>query len=138
VGKGCLAMNYIPNIRSFHLTSNLRPRSSAWYLSCPRPFATTSSARLTSNLENPQPPPQSNPHKAYYQTHGRALFKCLTLAFFTYQMVYWAWLTIESEDHKDQKKREIRGLEGEVRLLQEGRGSHAFESNKKKPSVGTE
>jgi len=59
-----------------------------------------------------------------YKTHGRALFKALTLAFFSYQVVYWAWLTVETEEVKDEKNREISSLESEVRLLDEGRKSH--------------
>jgi hypothetical protein len=69
----------------------------------------------------PQPP---NPHTNFYKTHGRALFKALTLAFFTYQVCYWAWLVLETEEIKDQKSREIKSLEEEVRLLDEGRRSH--------------
>lgn len=55
------------------------------------------------------------------KTHGRALFKVLTLAFLTYQIAYWAWLTVETEEIKDQKNREIKALEREVRLLDESR-----------------
>ena len=63
-------------------------------------------------------------HVNFYRTHGRALFKALTLAFFSYQVFYWAWLTFEAEETKDQKTWEIRSLEGEVKLLDEGRKSH--------------
>jgi hypothetical protein len=87
---------------------------------------------LTRNLSDTASPRQqsspsarpSNPHRGFYQTHGRALFKALTLAFFTYQVVYWAWLTLETEDIKDKKNREIKSLEGELRLLDEGRKAH--------------
>lgn len=74
---------------------------------------------------SPSPPttPTRTPsaHTNFYRTHGRALFKALTLAFFTYQVCYWAWLVLETEDIKDQKSREVTRLEGEVRLLDEGR-----------------
>ena len=39
-------------------------------------------------------------------------------------MLYWGWLTLETEEIKDGVRREIRGLEGEVRLLDEGRRGH--------------
>lgn len=65
--------------------------------------------------------PTPNPHTNFYRTHGRALLKALTLAFFTYQVVYWAWLTLDTEETKAEKSREIEKLEGEVRLLDEGR-----------------
>jgi len=60
----------------------------------------------------------------FYKTHGRAFFKAITLAFLTYQIVYWAWLTLETEETMDQKKREIKSLESEVRLLDDSRKSH--------------
>lgn len=47
----------------------------------------------------------------------------MTLAFLTYQIAYWAWLTLETEEIKDQKNREIKTLEQEVRLLDESRKS---------------
>lgn len=87
-----------------------------------KPFPTTPPTRISALN-----PPRTNPHGAYYQTHGRALFKCLTLAFLTYQIVYWTWLTLETEEIKGQKNREIRGLEGEVRSLEEGRKVHLGE-----------
>ena len=96
-------------VRPAILRTTLRPRSS-------KPFTTTLPTR-TPDLN----PPRSNPHRAYYRTHGRALFKCLTLAFLTYQTVYWTWLLLETEEIKDRKNREIEGLQGEVRLLQEER-----------------
>ncbi|ERF68086.1 hypothetical protein EPUS_06897 [Endocarpon pusillum Z07020] len=108
-----------------HHTHCLRPPTPRTVLSLPfstRPFTTTSPI-LTSDLYSSR----SNPHRAYYQTHGRALFKCLTLAFLTYQVVYWTWLTLETEEIKDQKNREIKALEGEFRLLDEGRRSHLAE-----------
>jgi hypothetical protein len=60
----------------------------------------------------------------FYKSHGRALFKALTLAFFSYQCFYWTWLTFETEAEKDGKNREIKSLESEIRLLEEGRNSH--------------
>ncbi|KPI45412.1 uncharacterized protein AB675_705 [Cyphellophora attinorum] len=60
----------------------------------------------------------------FYRTHGRAFFKTFTLAFLTYQVLYWSWLTLEAEEEKDAKNAQIKSLEGEIRLLREGRGSH--------------
>lgn len=40
------------------------------------------------------------------------------------QCVQWAWLVLETEEVADKRGAEIRALEGEVRLLDEGRGSH--------------
>ncbi|OAL21017.1 hypothetical protein AYO20_11441 [Fonsecaea nubica] len=81
-----------------------------------RPSSTTSSAA-------PERPVN------FYSTHGRAFFKAITLAFLTYQIAYWAWLTLETESLKDEKNREIRSLEQEVRLLDEGRKAHRPDSS---------
>lgn len=85
----------------------------------------------TSPIQHQSPPASSthppsrrstpNPHTNFYRTHGRALLKALTLAFFTYQVVYWAWLVLETEEIKADKSREIEKLESEVRLLDEER-----------------
>lgn len=70
-------------------------------------------------------------HGAYYKTHGRALAKSLTLAFLSYQIFYWIWLTLEAEAYKDEKTRTIHGLEEEVRLLSSGQGTHVLEGKKR-------
>lgn len=72
------------------------------------------------------PPPESDSSgggssKNFYRTHGRALFKALTLAFLAYQVCYWGWLTLETEEIKRGVESEMANLEGEVRRLQEGR-----------------
>ncbi|KAK4939854.1 hypothetical protein LTR10_019921 [Elasticomyces elasticus] len=74
----------------------------------------------------PRYPVDTQPEKPinFYKTHGRAFFKAITLAFLTYQIAYWAWLTLETEEVMDQKKREIKSLESEVRLLDDSRKSH--------------
>lgn len=68
-------------------------------------------------------------HRNFYKSHGRALFKVLTLSFFSYQCFYWLWILFETETEKDLKNREIKSLEGEVRLLEEGRNSHRVGSS---------
>lgn len=63
--------------------------------------------------------------RSFYRTHGRALFKTLTLAFFTYQVLYWAWLTLETEEIKHGREVEIARLEAEVRgLVEERKGEN--------------
>lgn len=62
---------------------------------------------------------------SFYRTHGRAFFKAFTLSFLTYQIIYWYWLTISAEEQMDEKKGQIEGLRGELRLLEEGRQSHS-------------
>jgi len=74
-----------------------------------RPF--TKSRTLQQSQHAPEQPVN------VYKSHGRALLKALTLAFFSYQVVYWAWLILETEELKEDKDREIKALENEVRLL---------------------
>lgn len=74
-------------------------------------------------LQQPYQPPNPQPYN-FYRTHGRAFFKCITLAFLTFQFCHWAWLVVEAEEEKDVQDAQIRSLEGEVRLLDEGRKSH--------------
>lgn len=57
----------------------------------------------------------------FYRSHGRALFKALTLAFLSYQIVYYVWLTLETEELKDHKDQKIQSLETQVRLLDDAR-----------------
>lgn len=98
------------------------------------------STRQTWNLRGPlirgfaatasrtqQPAAASNPHANFYKTHGRALFKSLTLAFFSYQVFYWFWLTLETETMKDGKSRTIQSLQEEVKMLTSGKGTHILD-----------
>jgi len=77
-----------------------------------------------------KPAKSSNPSTNFYKSHSRALFKSLTMAFLSYQIFYWAWLTFETEAMKDEKGAEIKALEGEVRLLGSGRGTHVLEQKR--------
>jgi hypothetical protein len=72
----------------------------------------------------PDPPEPSEPRYNFYRTHGRAFLKSFTLAFLTMQIVQTAWLVFEAEEIQDAKNAQIEELKGEVRLLDEGRGSH--------------
>jgi hypothetical protein len=103
------------NTRTFNPTPSLH-----------RPLARTASLASTRSFTTTRPRPQQHPDQNYnfYRTHGRAFFKTFTLAFLTYQILYWGWLTLEAEEEKDAKNAQIKSLEGEIRLLREGRGSH--------------
>ena len=76
-------------------------------------------------LRSSHPPSrQSSPHYTFYAIYGRAIFKSLTLAFLTYQVLYWLWLTVETVNIMDAQKAEIRSLESEAKMLDEGRKAH--------------
>ncbi len=111
-----------------HMRIVSHPKSSQ-LLKRQRTFHTSSPTLQTSISE----PKTQSRHYGFYTTHGRALLKAFTLAFFTYQIMYYAWMTLETEETKDQKTREIKSLEGEVRLLDEGRRSHGGDE---RPTMG--
>jgi hypothetical protein len=59
------------------------------------------------------------------------VFKAFTLAFLTYQIIYLYWLTIKSDEEKDELEREIKGLEGAVKLLSGKEGRHGGSGEKR-------
>jgi hypothetical protein len=107
--------------------SSLRPTPRTFPALSPphrRPFHTTppkSQPPPEPNSYYPEPQPS---HRTFYRIYSRAIFKAFTLAFLTYQIVYWYWLTIESDEERDELEREIKGLEGAVRLLSGQEGRH--------------
>ncbi|EXJ75919.1 uncharacterized protein A1O5_00427 [Cladophialophora psammophila CBS 110553] len=110
-------------MRFLRALAPLRPTQAQFLRSPLRSFNTTckhAQSQHTSSTSSPQPDRPVN----FYSTHGRAFFKAITLAFLTYQIAYWAWLTLETEYLKDEKNREIKSLEQEVRILDEGRKAH--------------
>ena len=127
--------------RSSSLISQLQPRYTLRPISNSQLLPTRSrtpqipSRAFTTTLrklQNQYSHPNEPQRPSFYRTHGRAFFKSFTLAFLTYQIIYWFWLTIESEEIRDTKDAEIKGLEGEVRLLDEGRKGHVDEWEKRR------
>lgn len=47
------------------------------------------------------------------------------MATLTYQIAYWSWVKLEQDEIREEKKREIDGLEAKVAELQLGKGSGA-------------
>jgi hypothetical protein len=78
----------------------------------PSRIATTINSYLATNSKQPPPFPKPTPRRPSPTTPNH------------HQVCYWAWLVLETEEIKDQKSREIESLEGEVRLLDEGKKSH--------------
>ena len=117
-----------PQVSSSSISTTSPLRSQLPVFSSLRPTSQTLSRRRFSSLpfrlqqNEYNTPPQQRYN--FYRTHGRAFFKSFTLAFLTYQIVYWSWLTFEAEEIRDNKDAEIKSLENEVRLLDEGRHNH--------------
>lgn len=70
---------------------------------------------------NEPTPKKPNPHGLWYRTFGRPVAKNFLIALFTYQVLYWGWLKMESVEVKKEKESEVRGLEGELKEVV-GRG----------------
>ncbi|KAL1588538.1 hypothetical protein WHR41_02892 [Cladosporium halotolerans] len=83
--------------------------------------------RLQSTQQPPEPPkseePKSNPHRDFYKYRSRPVFKSVLVAIFTYQVLYWGWLKLESMETKHNKEGELRSIESEIRRHAQGRKS---------------
>ncbi|KAF2209885.1 hypothetical protein CERZMDRAFT_99943 [Cercospora zeae-maydis SCOH1-5] len=68
--------------------------------------------------------PRPNPHRRVYKQGGpgRAVAYNFLIAIFTFQVLYWGWLKLESIETKQEKGDEIKKLEGEVEKLTGSKG----------------
>ncbi|KAK4996550.1 hypothetical protein LTR66_003854 [Elasticomyces elasticus] len=65
--------------------------------------------RANSSYQPPTPPPSaSNPHRDFYKTFGRPMGKVFLGALFTYQVLYWTWLKMESLEIREDKAGQSR------------------------------
>ncbi|KAM7202772.1 hypothetical protein V8F20_004286 [Naviculisporaceae sp. PSN 640] len=53
----------------------------------------------------------------FYKTFTRPVFKTALLAIFTYQLIYYAWVRLETDEIKVEKQAEVQRLEKEVKTL---------------------
>ncbi|KAH6850784.1 hypothetical protein B0I37DRAFT_372395 [Chaetomium sp. MPI-CAGE-AT-0009] len=94
-----------------------------------RTALTRASLRQTRSLTHPQfrqyssQPP--SPTGAFYKTFTRPVAKCALLAVFVYQLVYFGWAKLETEEVKEERQAEIVKLEAQVRGLQAARAAAA-------------
>ncbi|KAK3327560.1 hypothetical protein B0T19DRAFT_422103 [Cercophora scortea] len=58
------------------------------------------------------------PTGEFYKTFTRPVAKCVLVAIFTYQLVYWGWTKLEHDEIVADRKAEISRLENQVRALQ--------------------
>ncbi|KAB5563278.1 hypothetical protein GE09DRAFT_777051 [Coniochaeta sp. 2T2.1] len=54
----------------------------------------------------------------FYKDFTRPVAKCLLLAMFTYQLAYYAWVKLETDEIKEGRNAEITSLEEQVKALQ--------------------
>ncbi|KAK1594801.1 uncharacterized protein LY79DRAFT_668412 [Colletotrichum navitas] len=56
----------------------------------------------------------------FYKTFTRPVLKVLLMATLTYQIAYWSWTKFEQDEIREEKGREIEGLEAKIAELQAG------------------
>ncbi|CAI0642131.1 unnamed protein product [Colletotrichum noveboracense] len=54
----------------------------------------------------------------FYKTFTRPVLKVLLMATLIYQVAYWGWTTLEQDEIREEKKKEIESLEAKVAELQ--------------------
>ncbi|KEQ84122.1 hypothetical protein M438DRAFT_346190 [Aureobasidium pullulans EXF-150] len=81
-------------------------------------FSTVRTLRQQPIYQPPTPQPEpDNPHRAFYKSFGRPIAKVFFMALFTYQVLHYTWMRLESMEEKEEKSAELQGLEGQLREL---------------------
>jgi hypothetical protein len=55
--------------------------------------------------------------RAFYKSFGRPIAKVFFMALFTYQVLHYSWMRLESMEEQEEKTAELQGLEGQLREL---------------------
>ncbi|KID98262.1 hypothetical protein MAJ_05680, partial [Metarhizium majus ARSEF 297] len=53
----------------------------------------------------------------FYKTFTRPIAKVLVVAVFSYQLIYWGWVKLEADEHRQKTDAEIADLEAKVGTL---------------------
>ncbi|MCJ1276764.1 hypothetical protein MMC21_004571 [Puttea exsequens] len=56
-------------------------------------------------MDKPNNSKSISPHIGFYKTHGRPLAKVFLGAVFTYQLAYYAWAKLETDEVVEGKRR---------------------------------
>ncbi|KAI0123102.1 hypothetical protein BJ170DRAFT_125505 [Xylariales sp. AK1849] len=75
-------------------------------------------AQVRAYADVPKPPSQ---HTTFYKTFGRPIFKVALMAIFTYQLAYFAWLKLETNEIREDIGATIAGLERRIEELEGAR-----------------
>ncbi|KAG8416183.1 hypothetical protein J3459_013679 [Metarhizium acridum] len=75
------------------------------------PFAARPTGRLYATAKEPGPTSQ------FYKTFTRPIAKVLVVAVFTYQSIYWGWVKLEADEHRQKTDAEIADLEAKVSTM---------------------
>ncbi|TLD39269.1 hypothetical protein E2P81_ATG00256 [Venturia nashicola] len=103
----------------------IRIATSVRKLPAPTRFRSITHARFNSSkpqyqAPNPTPttpPPDINPHRAFYKAWGIPLAKVFLGAMFTSQVLYYGWIKLEGIEQKKEKDAEMKLLEGRLAEL---------------------
>lgn len=67
-----------------------------------------------------KPSKRLSPHLGFYRSFGRPIAKVFLGGVVTYQTVYWVWVKLETDEVKEEKRKDISDLEAEVRRIRTG------------------
>ncbi|KAF2876103.1 hypothetical protein BDV95DRAFT_590287 [Massariosphaeria phaeospora] len=89
---------------------------------------------------NPSPRPSGEVKEgsrvgSFYKSFGSPVLKSFLGALFTYQVIYWAWLKLETLEAKAEKEAEIHSLKSELKaavLQQKETASEKLDQGKEK------
>ncbi|KAG7007071.1 hypothetical protein G7Y79_00011g029690 [Physcia stellaris] len=59
----------------------------------------------------------TSPHIGFYQSFGRPIAKVFLGAVFTYQVAYWVWVKLETDEMKEKKNDEINDLKAQLKAV---------------------
>ncbi|KHN94650.1 uncharacterized protein MAM_07556 [Metarhizium album ARSEF 1941] len=76
------------------------------------------------------------PTSRFYKTFTRPVAKVLLVAVFTYQVVYWAWVKLDADEHRRKTDAEIADLEARVTALDKARKADVETKDAAKPKKG--
>ncbi|KAI1096893.1 hypothetical protein F5B19DRAFT_488099 [Rostrohypoxylon terebratum] len=64
---------------------------------------------------------QPSPNSQFYRTFGRPIAKVFLLAIFTYQLAYYFWVRLETDEIKSELRATITDLEARIDRLEKAR-----------------
>ncbi|KAI1864832.1 uncharacterized protein JN550_008652 [Neoarthrinium moseri] len=67
----------------------------------------------------------AGPSASFYKTFGRPIFKVALLAIFTYQLAYYGWVKLETDEVKGEAAATIADLEQRIETLERARATKA-------------
>ncbi|KAH8664284.1 hypothetical protein BX600DRAFT_512335 [Xylariales sp. PMI_506] len=89
------------------------------------PLLATTSTRAGGRRLYSSEAPSTSQHANFYKTFGRPILKVALMAVFTYQLAYYGWVKLETDETRDELAAEITQLETRVAELEASRAAAA-------------